>query len=110
MQRVYFYQDTVIAVRPGLGGDNWATCRRKANGAWTTVKSKEMPRVKDRKEAEINFRVWAESKHLNRADCGSCSFCHVGDGVCKHYEEALISIQVIPDEEPTYIKLNVCGR
>lgn len=56
MEEIYCYKGTVIAVRPGLGCDNWATCRRKSNGGWTTVKSKEMPRVKTRQAAEANLR------------------------------------------------------
>lgn len=109
MQRMYFYQDSVIAVRPGLGGDNWATYRRKANGSWVMVNSKEMPCVNVRKEADINFRVWAESKHLHRADCGSCPFYQVDDGFCSHYEESLTSVEAIPGEKPMYIKSIFCG-
>lgn len=110
MQRMYFYQDTEIVVRPGLGNDNWATSRRKENGGWTTVRSKEMPRVSDRREADINFRVWAEGKHLKRADCGSCPDFRAEDGFCSCHNWQLEKIEITPGQKPGYIKHKNCNR
>lgn len=87
MGQIYFYKGTMIAVRPGLGGDNWATCRRKPNGGWTAVKSKEMPRVKTRQEAENNLRRWASQKGLKPAKCDDCS--DKGDAYCFRYHSSL---------------------
>lgn len=85
---VYYYQNTIIAVMPGLGVDNWATCKRLPNGGWTTVKTKAMPRTKNREEAKANLIKWAEKKRLKRADCGPCD--HLMQTMCLKYDEALI--------------------
>lgn len=87
MEEIYCYKGTVIAVRPGLGCDNWATCRRKSNGGWTAVKSKEMPRVKTRQVAEENLRRWASNKGLKSARCDGCS--DKGDAYCFRYHSSL---------------------
>ena len=87
----YFYQGTVITVRPGLGGDNWATCKRKPNGGWTAVKSPAMPRVNDYAAAINNLRAWAAEKGLRKADCGCC--WHQKGGYCRKRERKLETIQ-----------------
>lgn len=87
MEEIYCYKGTVIAVRPRLGYDNWATCRRKSNGGWTAVKSKEMPRVKTRQAAEENLRRWASNKGLKSARCDGCG--DKGDSYCFRYHSSL---------------------
>lgn len=109
MQRMYFYRDTVIAVRMGRGSDNWATYHRKESGRWTTVKSKEMPRIEDRREADINFRVWATGKRLKRADCGSCPYFKTDEGFCTYLGLQLEQIEIVPGQ-PDYIKHKNCHR
>lgn len=84
---VYYYQNTIIAVMPGLGVDNWATCKRLPNGGWTTVKTKEMPRTKNIREAEENLVKWAEKKKLKRADCDICDY--LMETMCLKHNEVL---------------------
>ncbi len=71
---VYHYQDTIITVQPGIGMDNWATCKLKPSGSWGTVRSKDMPRVNSFTDAVNNLHEWAEKKQLKRADCGCCYY------------------------------------
>lgn len=83
MENVYFYQGSVVAVRPGLGGNSWGSCRRKPNGSWTSVKSKNMPRVNTYAEAEKNLRLWAAEKGLQSAECSGCK--DKGNAYCFRY-------------------------
>lgn len=71
---IYHYQDTIITVQPGLGGNNWAICKLKPTGSWTTVKSPDMPRTDRVDQAINNLHRWAEKKKLKRADCGCCYY------------------------------------
>lgn len=111
MARIYYYQDTILAVRSGGHGDKWATCKLEIDHSWPRVRIKEMPWVKDRKKAEINLRVWAEAKHLCRVDCGTCRDCRrEQDNVyCSHYDEQLETLQ-FPGDEPICLKLKYCGQ
>ncbi len=69
----YRYQDTIITIKPGLGGDNFATCKLKSNGtSWTAVKTPAMPRTNDFCAAVNNLHDWAKKKNLEKADCGCC--------------------------------------
>ena len=90
---VYHYQETIITVRPGLGGDNWATCKLKPNGSWTTVKSPEIPRTDKMDEAINNLHAWAKKKKLRRADCGCCYYNN--SGKCEKYNKQLKSVAVV---------------
>ena len=90
---VYEYQDTVITVRPGLGIDNWATCKLKKSGSWTMVKSPEMPKVNNMADAVNNLHTWAEKKKLRRADCGCCYF-QCGEK-CTKYGAKLRAVETI---------------
>lgn len=90
---VYEYQGTIITVRPGLGGDNWATCKLKPSGSWTTVKSSAMPRINRMDEAINNLHSWAEKKGLRRADCGCCY--HQAVDSCEKYHKQLKSVEVV---------------
>lgn len=71
---IYHYHDTIIAVQPGLGSNNWATCKLKPSGSWTIVKSPDMPRTNEMGQAINNLHKWAEKKGLKRADCGCCYY------------------------------------
>lgn len=90
---IYEYQGTIITVRPGLGGDNWATCKLKTNGGWTTVKSPDMKRTERLDEAINNLHDWAKRKGLRRADC-SCCYNQSGNKCAKH-NKALKAVDVV---------------
>lgn len=90
---VYEYQDTIITVQPGLGLNNWATCKLKKSGSWTTVKSPEMPRTDKINDAINNLHKWAEKKRLRRADCGYCYY-RSGDK-CTKYNKVLHTVEVV---------------
>lgn len=90
---IYKYQDTIIAVCPGLGDNNWATCKLKKNGSWTTVKTPAMPRIDKIDEAIENLRKWAEKKGLRQIDCDRCYY-QLGD-FCTKYNENLKRLNVM---------------
>jgi len=90
---VYEYQGIIITVRPGLGGDNFSTCKRKPNGGWTTVKTAAMPRTGDVEKAINNLHAWAEKKGLRRADCGCCYY--QAGNICQKYNAVLNSLNIV---------------
>lgn len=90
---IYEYQNTIITVRPGLGGDNYATCKLKPNGSWTAVKTPAMPRTTDMTKAINNLHNWAKQKGLRRADCGCCF--HHSYNHCNKYNKALETVEVV---------------
>ena len=87
----YFYQDTVITVRPGLGEDNFATVKLKPSGSWTAIKSAAMPRVDDFAAAVSNMHAWAKERRLVKADCDVCLDCI--NGYCTKYKQTLRRIR-----------------
>lgn len=87
----YFYKNTIITIRPGLGENNFATCYLKHTGSWCTVKSPAMPRVAKYADAVNNLHIWAAKNKLKKADCGCCMFCSV-DGNCGEYHVKLKKI------------------
>lgn len=105
----YFYQDTIITVRPGLGLNNYATCKLKKSGSWKTVVSPDMPRVERLDTAINNLHAWAGKKGLKKADCGCCMFCSV-DGFCSEYRKKL-QIACMDDliiHAPVYRRCDEC--
>lgn len=103
---VYHYQGTYITVQPGLGGNNWATCKLKPSRSWTMVKSPDMPRTGIRYFAINSLHSWAEKKNLKRADCGCCHF--QANGRCTQYDCELKIIKPVVIFGEAYLRCEEC--
>lgn len=79
MKAVYFYMDTVVAVKSLWNGKRFATAKWDGK-SWRTLTDKDMMPVVSRKEAEINLQRWADKKGLSYAGCHGCG--HLSVGVC----------------------------
>ena len=79
MKAVYFYMDTVVAVRSLWNGKRFVTAKWDGK-SWHTLTDKDMPPVVCRKEAEANLQRWADRKELIYAGCHGCG--HLSVGVC----------------------------
>lgn len=105
----YFYQNTILTVRPGIGEDNFATVRLKSNGGWAAVKSAAMPRVNEFPDALTNMHRWAQENKLAKADCDYCLDCM--GGYCRKFKREL---RRIPDnfvhKPAVYIRCDECIR
>jgi len=75
MKAVYFYMDTVVAVKSLWNGKRFATAKWKS---WRTLTDKDMMPVASRKEAEENLQRWADKKGLPYAGCHGCKYLSVG--------------------------------
>jgi len=77
MKAVYFYMDTVVAVKPLWNGKRFVTAKWDEK-SWRTLTDKDMPLVVSREEAEVNLQRWADKKGLPYAGCHGCKYLSVG--------------------------------
>ena len=77
MKAVYFYMDTIVAIKPLWYGTQYVTAQWDGKD-WRTLTDEEMPRVDSIEKAEMNLRKWAEKKGLHYAGCHGCRYLSVG--------------------------------
>ena len=79
MKAVYFYMDTVVAVKSLWNGKRFVTAKWDGK-RWRILTYKSMPSVASREKAEENLQREADRKGLPYAGCHGCG--HLSAGVC----------------------------
>ena len=77
MKAVYYYKDTVVAIKSLWNGKRFVTAIWNEK-SWRTLTDKDMPPVRSRDEAEMNLQIWADKKGLLYAGCHGCKYLSVG--------------------------------